>query len=227
MSGSSRSASCATWRPISTSWSGENRLKPGLSCVRSAYAATANAKINTTDKVLCIRCMETPLRSEAAPMNSRRRSLANISVRKYNHMQTLADLVPKIVNLAGREAIRWTNGFTTTTLTYGDLYGKIGACTRYLDEKGLKKGDRVIIQSENRPEWVAFFWACISRGILMAPVDAGFSAELRDRISSDFNARLLIDRRVMEELRKRPPTQDFFIVASSPDDIVEVVYTSG
>ena len=63
-------------------------------------------------------------------------------------METLAALVPKIREMGGREAIRWIHGFQARTITYGDLWGRIGACVRYLREKGAIKGDRILIWSE-------------------------------------------------------------------------------
>src|SRR5437773_8839580 len=97
-------------------------------------------------------------------------------------MQTLLDLLPEIARLADREAIRWSNGFRTWIATYGELYGKIGATVRYFDERGIGKGDRVLIRAENRMEWVAVFWACIARGIEAVPVDFRFSEDLVERI---------------------------------------------
>src|SRR5216117_2705924 len=100
-------------------------------------------------------------------------------------MQTLVDLLPDIERLGTREAVRWSNGFRTWIATYGDLYGKIGAVTRYFEERGVKKGDRVLIWAENRMEWVAVFWACVARGIEAVPVDYRFSPDLVARIQSE------------------------------------------
>src|SRR5262245_45805155 len=97
-------------------------------------------------------------------------------------MQTLADLITEIQRLGNHEAVRWSNGFRTRTATYIDLYGKIGAVVRHFDERGIRKGDRVIIWAPNRTEWIAVFWACVARGIELVPVDFGFSKDLVERI---------------------------------------------
>ena len=75
-------------------------------------------------------------------------------------MQTLADLIPLMRHLGAREAIRWTNGFRTTRLSYSDLVGRIGACVAQFESEGLRQGDRLVIVGRNRPEWAAVFWAC-------------------------------------------------------------------
>src|SRR5262245_11278326 len=100
-------------------------------------------------------------------------------------MKTLSELLAIIQALGAREAIRWSNGYLTRTATYADLHGKIGACVTYLDEQGLQKGDRAMIWAENRIEWAAFFWACVARGIQVAPVDFRFSGDLVERIRAD------------------------------------------
>ena len=142
-------------------------------------------------------------------------------------METLAALVPKIRELGDREAIRWIRGLRARTVTYSDLWGRIGAGVVYLKEKGAIKGDRILIWAENRPEWVAIFWACIASGIHVVPVDARFSPELAARIRTDSGARLIVDGAVMDELGSLQPRQDFPITEVAPDDIVEIVYTSG
>jgi acyl-CoA synthetase (AMP-forming)/AMP-acid ligase II len=100
-------------------------------------------------------------------------------------MQTLSDLLPEIARLGSREAVRWTNGFRTWIATYSDLYGTIGAIAGYFDERGIGKGDRVMIWADNRLEWVATFWACVARGIEAVPVDYRFSADLVRRIETE------------------------------------------
>jgi acyl-CoA synthetase (AMP-forming)/AMP-acid ligase II len=74
-------------------------------------------------------------------------------------MQTLLEVLAEIYRLETSEALRFSNGFRTWKLTYGDLYRDIAAFSAYLDRAGLQKGDRVIVWAENRPEWVTAFWA--------------------------------------------------------------------
>src|SRR5438552_1538297 len=142
-------------------------------------------------------------------------------------MQTLVDLLPDIERLRTGEAVRWSNGFRTWIATYGDLYGKIGAVTGYFDERGVKKGDRVLIWAENRMEWVAVFWACVARGIEAVPVDYRFSPDLVARIQSESRPKLVIDNTALDAIAVLPAVVSFTPVEVSPDDIVEIVYTSG
>ena len=142
-------------------------------------------------------------------------------------MRTLQDLLPEIADLEDHEAIRWSNGFRTITSSYADLYGTIGAAVNYFEKNGIRKGDRLLIWAENRMEWIAVFWACISSGVIAVPVDLRFSEDLIRRIESESKARLTIDRSALDTIGHLPRVRKFRVEAVTPDDIVEIVYTSG
>ena len=145
-------------------------------------------------------------------------------------MQTLSELIPRFRTLGRREAIRHSTGYGSRVVTWKKLFDLIGTCISFLDDHGLHPGDRVMIQAENCPEWVALFWACVARGIHVVPVDFNFTPELASRICEDCGARLSVDAAVLEELRSRAsrgPAPDFSITPAAPDDIVEIIYTSG
>ncbi|HXI39646.1 MAG TPA: AMP-binding protein, partial [Bryobacteraceae bacterium] len=154
-------------------------------------------------------------------------------------MQTLLEVLAEIRRLDGREALRFYNGFRTWKLTYRDLYGQIGGFVAYLDRVGLQKGDRVLVWGENRPEWVSIFWACMARGVHVVPVDYRSSVDLVHRIHAEVQARLIVtgdavhsgglqaSRFSMAELSGLPIDEDFAPSRIEPDDVVEIVYTSG
>ncbi len=142
-------------------------------------------------------------------------------------MRTLQDLLPEISRLRSREAVRWTNGFRTIVSSYADLYGLIGAALSYFDANEVRKGDRILIWAENRAEWVAVFWACVARGVEAVPVDFRFSTELVQRIRSESRPRLVVDTAVLDLIAALPRKPSFQMTDARPDDVVEIVYTSG
>ena len=154
-------------------------------------------------------------------------------------MQTLLDVLAEIRRLEDHEALRFYNGFRTWKLTYKDLYRQIAAFAAYLDRSGLRKGDRVMLWAENRPEWVCAFWGCVARGIQVVPVDYRSSIDLVKRIQSEVHARLIITgdsvqyegiefpRFSAAEFGSLPANEAFAAASISPDDVVEIVYTSG
>jgi long-chain acyl-CoA synthetase len=145
-------------------------------------------------------------------------------------MQTLTELIPRFRTLGGREAIRQVTPYASRVVTYAELDSLVGAAISYLGEAGIRRGQRLLIQAENSPEWVALFWASVARGVHVVPIDFNFSTELRNRIQSDCGARFTADAAVLQRLRERASgtaTVEFEIEPASPDDIVEIIYTSG
>jgi long-chain acyl-CoA synthetase len=154
-------------------------------------------------------------------------------------MQTLLEVLAEIHRLDRGEALRFFSGFRTWRLTYAELYRNIGVFAGYLDRAGMHKGDRAIIWAENRPEWVSAFWGCVARGVQVVPVDYRSSNDLVKRIQSEVHARLIVtgDSVACEGLdvpqlpvsgfSLLPDNDEFEPAVLSPDDVVEIVYTSG
>ncbi len=154
-------------------------------------------------------------------------------------MLTLLELLPRLSKPGNREAVRWNNGLRTRVTSYADLHSLVRSIAGFLDEKGIQKGDRLLIWSENRPEWVAVFWACMARGIQIVPVDFRFSADLVRRIETEARPKLMVfgnavdarefqlPRVSCDEISRLPKVSRFTPIEVSPDDVVEIVYTSG
>ena len=64
-------------------------------------------------------------------------------------------------------------------VTYTDLYKVTERVAVALAGLGLKKGDRVVILSENCPEWAFADWAGQTLGLIVVPIFAGFGAGMR------------------------------------------------
>ena len=154
-------------------------------------------------------------------------------------MRTLVEFLPLIRTLGKREAVRFHNGYRTAKWSYQTLYERLTAIVAYLDREGISKGDRVLLWGENRPEWVAVFWASVARGVEVVPVDFHSSERLVARIQEQVRARLLVHGDGMEagalgvrtltlrEVARLPAGEDFEPCEISPDDVVEIVFTSG
>ena len=56
--------------------------------------------------------------------------------------------------------------------TYARMGREGGAFASFLLAKGLAKGDRVAIWSENRPEWGVAYMATLAAGLVAVPIDA-------------------------------------------------------
>ena len=153
-------------------------------------------------------------------------------------MRTLLDLIPRLQGQAG-EAVRFDDGLRTRILSYPELWRNIASFACHLRERGIRKGDRLLLWGENGPEWVIVFWSCVSQGVQVVPVDSTSSPELVERIQDKVQARLLVHGREVrpetsvERLSFRdlaalkPRSETLPQVRLEPDDPVEIVFTSG
>lgn len=114
---------------------------------------------------------------------------------------------------------------------------------RELEARNISKGERVLIRAENSPEWVAAFFGCLLRGVIVVPLDFESSPEFAARVQQQVEAKLILysgDRLVDSNL-KLPglSLEDLADVLSnhSPEpyaserivagDIAEIIFTSG
>ena len=160
-------------------------------------------------------------------------------------MRTLVDLLDRFASLKNREALCYHNGYRTWKLSYGQLYGRVCGFADFLDQKGVRKGDRLLLWGENGPEWAAGFWASVARGVEVVPVDVNSSFELVRRIQGEVKARLIVcgDAHAREangslgelgtkllsyrEAAALPDSRTLSPTRLGPDDVVEILYTSG
>ncbi len=133
----------------------------------------------------------------------------------------------------------YDDGFRVEQRSYRQTAQAARALAVRLREAGVRKGDKVVLWSENRPEWVAAFWACLLVGAIVVPVDFRASAAFLLRIRDRVEARVVWigDEVVWPEGGDPQPwrlaevdwsdARTTSIEAVSRDDIAEIVFTSG
>lgn len=72
---------------------------------------------------------------------------------------------------AGSLAVQLKEDGQWIKLTYQELHQRILLAKALLEERGIKPGDRIALLSENRPEWVIAFFACLSLRTTVIPLD--------------------------------------------------------
>ena len=153
-------------------------------------------------------------------------------------LSTLADLVPEMERLGNREALRYDNGFRTFHFSYRELLDRIRVFQGYLVSRDLGAGSRVILWSENRPEWVFAFWACVLSGVQVVPLDSRSTVEMIGRVLEQVGADLLLHgeetdaapwpnrerlTRVSRDRYPEPPSPQ----SLDPEQPVQILFTSG
>lgn len=69
-----------------------------------------------------------------------------------------------------RDALLYKEGHHFESLTYQDLYKYAQKLAVFMKEQGVKEGDRVVLISENRPEWVITDIATLIIGGILVPI---------------------------------------------------------
>ncbi len=141
-----------------------------------------------------------------------------------------------------REFIIFDDDYRRRNYSYQQVADAANAFARRLTEQGIKPDDKVIIWSENRPEWLAAFWACVIRKVVVVPVDYHSTPTIvhsvqeivqpcvilvgdevnRESLDTKVPVWSLTEMKLWE--RSGQPSAD---VSISPDDTAEIVFTSG
>lgn len=70
-----------------------------------------------------------------------------------------------------RVAFRMAAGETEERFTFGEVHRYAARVGSYLLAQGIKRGDRVLLVSENRPEWAISYFGILRAGATAVPVD--------------------------------------------------------
>lgn len=96
-------------------------------------------------------------------------------------MEYLIDFFDRYIR-GHTEALICDDGFRRWSYSGDEVRATAEAFAGRLAGVGLRTGDRLLIWSDSRPEWVAAFWACMLCGVAVIPLDAAASPELVGRI---------------------------------------------
>ncbi len=153
---------------------------------------------------------------------------------------TLIDFFEDLTALDG-DFLVYDDGYRTWSRTYAEVARAARAFAARLHENRIEKGDKVVLWSENRPEWVAALWGCLIEGAIAVPIDYRSSADFVRRIAGIVEARaILLGDAVSGECSTNAAQwklADLEWPAQNPserprveihaDDIAEIVFTSG
>jgi len=120
-----------------------------------------------------------------------------------------------------KEAIRWKAGGGWPSWTYAELWAQVAAASIGLRQMGIGAGDRVVILSRSRPEWLVADLACMALGAVTCPLYPGDPPARMAEIARRVGARLVFaeDARLLQRLRSAQASSelDARIVLFDPD----------
>jgi len=139
-------------------------------------------------------------------------------------------------------AYRQRRGYRTESLSYERVLDLAFAFAQDLEVRGVVKGDRLMLWGENSAEWVAAFFGCALRGVVVVPMDDGASPEFAAKVCQQVEAKLVVASRKhknhadslsvpfldLEALPQAAPRRGA-VRPTFParEDILEIVFTSG
>jgi long-chain acyl-CoA synthetase len=107
-------------------------------------------------------------------------------------LQTLNDILLTVCEsrrervMVQRQALGWVPVSST------ELYRDVVGVARAFESWGIRKGDRVAILGENRPEWTIADFAALSMGAITVPIYSTQTAEQSAFILNDAGARVVV-----------------------------------
>jgi long-chain acyl-CoA synthetase len=157
-------------------------------------------------------------------------------------------LLDFFADLAARDGdfLVYDNGYRRRTYRYEEIGSGARRFAARLAEAGLQKEDKVIFWGENRPEWIAAFWGCLLRGIVVVPIDYRASPAFLQRVHQVVGARIVLVGAEVDASALGHPGDELTIwrfaelfeavageTAAPPavevtrDDVAEIIFTSG
>ncbi len=151
---------------------------------------------------------------------------------------TLIDVFDDLARTPGSFLVH-DDSFRVRTFAYADVARASRAFAARLDAAAVRKGDKIVVFAENRPEWLVAFWGCLLIGAVVVPIDYRSSPEFLARVARIVDARVVLvgqDVPPLPELSApvwplhhldwdaagAPPQ-----VALTRDDVAEIIFTSG
>lgn len=131
----------------------------------------------------------------------------------------------------------YDDGTRSWTYTYAQVAGAAGAFSARLHAAGIHAGDKVILWSENRPEWVAALWGCLLGGVIAVPIDYRASADMLLRVHAVVKAKAVLAGEEVGDLAIDAPVWRLHTLDWTPapirrrdakrSELAEIMFTSG
>ncbi len=116
-------------------------------------------------------------------------------------INTLVDIFFTSIAYDVERHVMFKRGTAWQVISSRQLYGYVVMLARALKQWGIRKGDRVAILGENRPEWMIADFACVTTGIVDVPIYATLTADQTLYLLQNSRARVIFVS-TLEQLRK-------------------------
>ncbi len=157
-------------------------------------------------------------------------------------MKTMQELLRTAVSRSGTRVafMEPVGDGDMVSLTYNDLLKQALGFAGALQEKGIQKGDRLLIWSVSRIDWIVAFLGAMLIGAVVVPLDINSKEDFLSKIEQSTEAKFLITSQNQYGGLKQSHAplididtlpQSTMDMAALPeifaDDLAEIVFTSG
>ena len=116
----------------------------------------------------------------------------------------LATLLDDFRRLGAQRAVVHHTGNRALPCTYAELADYSARFAAEYLRQQIQPGDRILLWGQNSAAWIAAFYGCVLRGILVVPLDAAGDPRFADRVIAETTPRLIIGDLVL--LAKMAPS---------------------
>ncbi|HEV2577258.1 MAG TPA: AMP-binding protein [Acidobacteriaceae bacterium] len=154
----------------------------------------------------------------------------------------LASLIEDMRRRGRETAVVEHRGVRHLRTSYGEVAELAGRFATELRRREIGAGERVVIWGASSAEWIAAFFGCVLRGVIVVPLDAAGARGFVERVIADTQATLVVGdaellrglsfegpKLALEELQAKLPGEAEFAVDSAVtlDAPFQIVFTSG
>lgn len=155
--------------------------------------------------------------------------------------RSLAGYLEEFLSKGSDCAYAQPQGYRTVRWTYRRVAETAYQFARELAERGVGKGERILLWAPNSAEWVAVFFGCAVQGVIVVPMDDAAAPDFALRVAEQVNAKLAVCSREhaaqislpgmvledMPELVQHHSSGVMPAVAQEEQDPLEIIFTSG
>jgi long-chain acyl-CoA synthetase len=158
-------------------------------------------------------------------------------------IDSIRSLIEDFLDDSDEVAFSHKKGHRTFTITRKELKEKVNRIKTLFEKHNIRKEDKIIILSSNYLEWISVYFAAILSGVVSVPLDTLTDNRLLHKIQKQTHAKAIFqDKKLAKaaiktfyldelddvlkniKLSERTETHE---AESHPEDILEIMYTSG
>ena len=154
--------------------------------------------------------------------------------------ETLLSFLDDCLARGAETAVVGRRGLRLAKWTSAQMATRAFQFARELEARGISRGDRILFWGENSADWIAAFFGCLLRGVVVVPLDLKSAPDFVARVQYQVSAKLLLTDEVQTQIRVPRLSLNNLVdtlshhsplpyapQACKAEDLVEIVFTSG